>query len=199
MRRPAALAALLLALSAAAPAQDYPPPRTIRLPDPAHWFAGLSLIDQDGHRQRLYDDLMAGQIVIVNGFYAHCRASCPTVMNTIALLREKLAIEGTEASFVSITVDPENDTPEMLQLYAGGLGIKPGWHLLSGDPATVRQALHKFGLDTDPNDPDDHLNILFVANLRTGMWKKVFSLTPPDDLVRILDAVAQDGGSGGRH
>jgi protein SCO1/2 len=192
MRWRAALFVALLGLFGAAVAQEYPPPQTIRLPDPAHWFAGLSLIDQDGRKVQLYDELMARQIVIVNGFYAHCRASCPTVMNAIALLREKMAIDGIDASFISITVDPENDTPEMLQLYATGLGAKPGWHLLSGDPVAVRQALHKFGLDVDLNDPDDHLNVLYIANLRTGIWKKVFSLTPADALVRIIDAVSND-------
>ena len=54
--------------------------------------------------------------------------------------------------------------------------------MLSGHPATVRQALHKFGLDTDPNDPGDHLNVLYMANLRTGLWEKVFSLAPLTDL-----------------
>jgi len=184
-----ALAAFAL-LAGAASAEDYPPPRTMHLPDAAHWFAGLTLTDQDGHALQLYDDLMAGQVVVINSFYAQCRAACPLVMHNVALLREKAAIEGITASFVSITVDPAHDTPEMLQLYANGLAAAPGWHLLSGDPAVVAQALHRFGLDADPADPSDHLNILYIANLKTGVWKKAFSLTPPEDLARILDEVA---------
>jgi protein SCO1/2 len=180
----------LVLLAGAAVAQDYPPPRTMHLPDAAHWFAGLTLTDQDGHALKLYDDLMAGRLLVINEFYANCRAVCPPVMGNIALLQDKAAIEGIKASFVSITVDPAHDTPEMLRLYANGLAVKPGWHLMSGDPAVVQQALHRFGLDTDPNDPSDHLNILYIANLRTGVWKKVFSLTPPEDLARILDEVA---------
>jgi protein SCO1 len=182
----------LMSWAAVASAQEYPPPRTVQLPDPAHWFGGLTLIDQDGHDVRLYDDLMAGQIVVVNAFYTSCRAACPPVMGNMALLQDKAAIEGIKASFVSITVDPAHDTPDMLQLFANGLAIKPGWRLLSGDPAVVTQALHRFGLDTDPNDPSDHLNILYVANLKTGVWKKAFSLMPPQDLVRLLDEVAAD-------
>jgi len=182
----------LVLLAAGAGAQDYPPPRTMHLPDAAHWFAGLTLTDQDGHALKLYDDLMAGQLLVINDFYANCRSACPAVMGNIALLQDKAAIEGIKASFVSITVDPAHDTPEMLRLYANGLAIKPGWHLMSGDPAVVQQALHRFGLDTDTSDPSDHLNILYIANLRTGVWKKVFSLTPPEDLARILDEVAAD-------
>ena len=46
-----------------------------------------------------------------------------------------------------------------------------------GDAATVRRAPHKFGLDTDPEDLGDHLSRRspYMANLRTGLWKKVFS------------------------
>ena len=190
MRRLSIALTALALLAGAAGAEDYPPPRTIHLPDAAHWFAGLTLTDQDGHALQLYDDLMAGQVVVINNFYAQCRAACPLVMRNIALLRERAAIEGIAASFVSITVDPAHDTPEMLQLYANGLAIKPGWHLLSGDPAIVAKALHRFGLDADPADPSDHLNILYIANLKTGVWKKALSLMPPEDLARILDEVA---------
>jgi protein SCO1 len=190
VRRLALAATALILLAGAASAQETPPPRTMHLPDAAHWFAGLTLTDQDGQALKLYDDLMAGQVVVINSFYASCRAACPLVMGNVALLREKAEIEGIKASFVSITVDPVHDTPEMLQLFAKGLTVKPGWHLLSGDPAAVGKALQRFGLDADPADPSDHLNILYIANLKTGVWKKVFSLTPPEDLARILDEVA---------
>jgi protein SCO1/2 len=140
--------------------QDYSPPRTLHLPDPAHWFAGPTSTDQDGPALALYDAPMAGQVVVVNGCHARCRAACPVVMADIALLRDKAAIDGIRANFLSITVDPVHDTPEMRQLYASGLGTKPGWHLPSGDPALVDRALHRFGLDPDPADSSDHLDIL---------------------------------------
>jgi protein SCO1/2 len=183
------LAAWLL-LAGTAVAQDYPPPRTMHLPDAAHWFADLTLTDQDGHALRLYDELMAGQVVVVNSFYTGCRAACPLVMSNLALLQDKAAIDGIPARFISITVDPANETPDTLQVYAQARGLKPGWHLLSGDPAMVRAALHRFGLDSDPADPSDHLNIVYIANLKTGLWKKVFAMTPPDELARILAEVA---------
>jgi len=183
------LATLLLAVLPAA-AQDYPAPRTVHLPAPEHWFGGLGLTDQDGHAVKLYEDLMAGRIVVVNAFYATCKAACPVVMGTVKLLQDKAAIEGIDASFISITIDPRHDTPDSLQLYATSLGVRPGWHLLSGDPETVTQALHRFGLDTDPDDPSDHLNILYIANLKTGVWKKAFSLMPPEQLARLLADVA---------
>jgi hypothetical protein len=68
------------------------------------------------------------------------------------------------------------------------------WRMLSGDPATVRVALRKFGLDTNPDDPADHLNVLYMANLRTGLWEKAYSLAPLESLAQLLRRVDSDRG-----
>jgi protein SCO1/2 len=185
------VAALALVLLGAA---DYPPPLTMRQTGAAQWFGNVILTDQDGRHVRLYDDLMAGQVVVVNAFYTGCRSACPQAMGTLSHLQAKLAIDGVPARFISITVDPEHDTPDRIALYAHALDAGAGWRMLSGDPSTVRQALHRFGLDTDPEDPGDHLNLLYMGNLRTGLWEKVFSLAPLEDLEQLLRQVAADGG-----
>jgi protein SCO1 len=181
----------LLLLTAA----DYPPPQAMRQSGAAQWFGNVTLTDQDGRPVRLFEDLMAGQVVVVNAFYTGCRAACPQAMGTLANLQARLAIDGVPARFISITVDPEHDTPDRVALYARSLDAGTDWHMLTGDPATVRRALHKFGLDTDPEDPSDHLNVLYMANLRTGLWEKVFSLAPLGDLEQILQRVEADRGS----
>jgi protein SCO1 len=190
MMRPRTVALLALVLLGA----DHPPPQTMRQTGAERWFGSIILTDQDGRQVRLYDDLMAGRVVVVNAFYTGCRSACPQVMGTLSHLQAKLAIDGIPARFVSITVDPEHDTPDRLALYARALNAGADWFLLSGHPAIVRQALHRFGLDTDPNDPGNHLNVLYMANMRTGLWEKVFSLAPLDDLEQLLRRVAADNG-----
>jgi protein SCO1 len=188
-RRFGAVLALLLLTGA-----DYPPPQAMRQSGAAQWFGNVTLTNQESRPVRLYEDLMAGQVVVVNAFYTGCRAACPQAMGTLSHLQAKLAIDGVPARFISITVDPEHDTPDRVALYARSLDAGAGWSMLTGDPATVRQALHKFGLDTDPEDPSDHLNVLYMANLRTGLWEKVFSLAPLDDLEQLLQHVESDPG-----
>jgi protein SCO1 len=190
MIRRGALATLALLLGAA----DYPPPQAMRQAGAAQWFGNVTLTDQNGQRVRLYEDLMAGQVVVVNAFYSGCRAACPQAMATLANLQARLAIDGVPAHFISITVDPEHDTPDRLALYARALHADADWHILSGAPTSVRRALHKFGLDTDPDDPADHLNLIYLANLRTGLWEKVFSLAPLDELEQLLRRVEADSG-----
>jgi protein SCO1/2 len=184
------LAVLPLLLGAA----DYPPPQTMHQTGAAQWFDGLVLQGQDGQRVNLYTDLMAGKVVVINAFFASCRSACPPVMGTMAQLQARLTINGIPANFISITVDPEHDTPEMLGPYARSLGAEAGWYMLSGDPAMVRRALGRFGLNVDSKDPNDHLNVLYMANLRTGLWKKVFSLAPIEELERIMQEIENDRG-----
>ena len=188
-QRLGAVLALLLLTGA-----DYPPPQTMRQSGAAQWFGNVTLTDQNSRPVRLYEDLMAGQIVVVNAYYTGCRAACPEAMGTLSHLQAKLAIDGVPARFISITVDPEHDTPDRVALYARSLEAGPDWSMLTGDPATVRRALHKFGLETNPEDPGDHLNVLYMANLRTGLWEKVFSLAPLDDLEQLLQKVEADHG-----
>jgi protein SCO1/2 len=175
-------------------AADAPPPQAMRQPGAERWFGDLTLIDQDSQRVSLYEDLMAKHVVVVNAFYTGCRAACPQVMGTLAHLRGQVAIDGPETRFISITVDPEHDTPDRLALYARTMAAGADWRMLSGDPATVRAALHKLGLDVKPDDPADHLNVLYMANLRTGLWVKAFSLAPLDSLVQLLQRVDSDQG-----
>jgi protein SCO1/2 len=168
-----------------------------RLDGAGRYFGNLVLIDQDGRRLRFYEDLLDGRIAVINGFFGGCTASCPVVLNNLAALHERLAIEGIDASFVSVTVDPDGDTPERLPAIAQRFGVAAGWHLLSGAPDAVRQVLAKLGLAPNPADPADHLNVLYVANLRTGLWIKALSLAPVDDLMALVAKAASDSGSDG--
>jgi cytochrome oxidase Cu insertion factor (SCO1/SenC/PrrC family) len=168
-----------------------------RLDGASRYFGNIVLIDQDGRRLRFYDDLLAGRVAVINGFFGGCTASCPVVLSNLAALHERLAIEGIDASFVSITVDPDGDTPERLPAIARRFGVSAGWHLLSGPPDSVRQVLSKLGLAPDPGDPADHLSVLYVANLRTGLWVKAFSTAPVDDLMSLIVQTANDSGSDG--
>ena len=192
MRRALLAAGALLLMAAADDPQAQAQAQTLRQPGAARYFGGLVLRDQSGQNVDLFADLMDGHVVVINAFYAGCRAACPDVMGKLSHLQAQLVVDGLEANFVSITVDPEHDTPERLNLYARALGAAADWHILSGDPATVRQALHRFGLDANPDDPGDHLNILYIANLRTGLWKRVFSLAPLADLETLVQQVEDD-------
>jgi protein SCO1 len=155
------------------------------------YFGDVMLTNQDGKQLRLYTDILKGNVVIINSFYSTCNGVCRVTIPVFKQLQESLGERvGKDIRLVSITVDPDNDSPEVLRKYATGVGAKPGWDFLTGDKQTVDQVLYKFGLYTDAKE--DHSNIFIIGNESTGLWKKVLGIAPPYEILRSVESVLDD-------
>lgn len=131
--------------------------RAVRLalrPDPV--MSGLvipefELTDQDGRpftRQSLL-----GHVTIVDFVFTNCPFVCPTLTQKMLYLQESLA--GTGVRFLSVSVDPEHDTPDRLAEHARAIGADQSvWRFVTGDPAVIlrlsEEGLH-LGLGPDPS------------------------------------------------
>lgn len=156
-----------------------------------HYLANLKLVDQNGRRVDLYDDLIHERIVVINSFFASCTGSCPVMARTFLLLQNKLGDRlGKDVVLISITVDPTNDTPEKLKEYAKRVGAKRGWYFLTGTPEEVDAALRKIGQHTDAREA--HMNIVIAGNDRTGLWKKVLAIAPSEEVWKVVASVVED-------
>ncbi|HEY6350687.1 MAG TPA: SCO family protein [Candidatus Angelobacter sp.] len=157
------------------------------------YFGDTLVVDQDGHELRFYSDLLMGKIVIINSFFSTCEQSCPRMAGTLAEIQKRLGTRlGTDVTIISITVDPEQETPAKLKAYADKLAAKPGWIFLTGTKANVSAVLHKLGQYVD--DKQDHLSVFLIGNERTGLWKKAFGLSAVDDVMRVVQSVLDDKG-----
>jgi protein SCO1/2 len=172
-----------LAAQATPPAQNHSPAHT--------YFSDVALLDQNGKQQRLYSDLLQGKIVVVNSFFATCKDSCPVMERTFAKIQETLGDRiGKDVYLLSLTVDPETDTPERLKAYAQQMKARPGWFFLTGTKENVNYALGKFGLYTE--DKQNHLTMFLIGNEPTGLWKKTQGTASAGDLIRIVQTVLDD-------
>jgi protein SCO1/2 len=176
---------LLLLLAAATP--------TFAVNPAASYFKDIVLTDQNGHRVRLYEDVIKDRTIVLNSFFASCKGSCPIMTQTYISLQKQFADHlGKDLMLVSITVDPANDTPPRLAEYARKAKAKPGWILLTGTPDEVTRALKKIGQYSET--PEAHMNIMIVGNDKTGLWKKAFALAKPTEIAKIVDSVLNDPG-----
>jgi protein SCO1 len=156
-----------------------------------HYFGNAVLTNQDGKHLRLYTDVLKGNIVIIDSFYSTCNGVCRVTMPVFKQLQDDLGERvGKDVRLISITVDPESDTPQVLKRYAAGVGAKPGWDFLTGDKETVDQVLYKFGLYTEAKE--EHSNIFIVGNEPTGLWKKVLGIGSPYEIRRSVESVLGD-------
>jgi cytochrome oxidase Cu insertion factor (SCO1/SenC/PrrC family) len=155
------------------------------------YFTDVPLVDQNGVAVKLYSDILKGKVVVITPFFTSCRASCPRLIETFSKLQAYYGDRvGKDLFLVSLTVDPETDTPARLKAYAGQVHASKGWSFLTGDRKNVDTALAKLGHRMKGRD--DHSNIYIIGNESTGLWKKALGLAPPEEIVKIVDSVLND-------
>jgi protein SCO1/2 len=159
-----------------------------RLPTigPAPAFA---LTTQDGARLALPD--LRGKVVAVTFIYATCPATCPLLTAKMAGLQKRLGPEfGDRVFFVSITVDPERDTPEVLRHYARTHGAESaGWAFLTGSQGEVWEVARRYGVFYAKQERGD-VDHTFLTSLvdQRGMLRVQYLGVrwDPDEMLRDL-------------
>jgi protein SCO1/2 len=106
----------------------------------------FTLTSQDGAPISLAD--LRGKVVAVTFIFTLCTATCPVLTPMMSLVQDQLGSDfGSKVVFVSITIDPERDTPEMLKLYAQMHGADvPGWRFLTGPPPVIADLTRRYGV-----------------------------------------------------
>jgi protein SCO1 len=128
-----AAAAAFAGLLVAVPAAGHDPPKDELLLPVIGAAPGFALTGQDGEPVTLGDFL--GRALVVTFIYTACADYCPLLTAKLVGVQEALGDAfGRVVAFVSITVDPELDTPEVLEHYALSHGADlAGWHFLTGE------------------------------------------------------------------
>ena len=138
-----------------------PPPVLSQLP-------GFTLEDATGRPYGSAD--LAGTVYIASFFFTRCPSICPLLMQNVRKLQEGLdAREITGIRLVSITVDPGNDTPEVLADYARNLKADPArWTFLTGPPDKVQELVvagFKTPMDRAETPPGSAMDIAHTGKV----------------------------------
>lgn len=153
----------------------------------------LELTDQDGKPVRFYSDLVAGRLVAMNFIFTTCTTICPPMGANFAKLERILARrQGAPVALISVSIDPATDTPARLKawrdnLLGAGQASSP-WTLVTGprqEMTALLKALNAFNADKARHTP-----FLLLGNEATGQWRRVYGLTPPAELAKLLDELA---------
>lgn len=101
----------------------------------------FSLTDQNG--KTISNKDFVGKVYVVEFFFSTCPSICP-VMNQNMLLIEDEFGKNKDFGIASFTINPENDTPEVLKKHAQQLGVtSPNWHFLTGDQDYIYKIANK--------------------------------------------------------
>jgi protein SCO1/2 len=144
----------------------------------------VELIDQDGQTVKLYSGLVKGRTVAINFIFTSCTMICSPLGATFGRLQKELR-EKKDLHFITISLDPDQDTPQKLKSFASQFQRQPGWTLLTGHKPSIEKVLRALGGDVI--EKELHTPIIILGNDRTGQWVRYRSLVPVAELKTRLD------------
>lgn len=149
----------------------------------------MKVSDQRGREVRFYSDLIKGRVVVISFFFTSCTLVCPIQGRALAKLQSRLAERlGKEVFFVSVSKDPQADTPARLERWGADFGVAPGWTLVTGAEGVMKKLVWDF--TGEPLGPQLHTPFLLIGNDRTGVWVEAEGLAPAEEIVGLIDAVS---------
>jgi protein SCO1/2 len=122
-----------------------------------------------------------GKVVLVSFVYTTCTGVCPGTTQALARIQETLQeakVWATSVEFVSITLDPARDTPEILHRYARLFRADPtAWHFLTGSQDQVESVIAAWGMwvKSVPSGALDHPSRIFLLDPR-GRQREIYNL-----------------------
>ncbi len=115
--------------------QDY------RMPD-------VTLFNQDGENVKIKELVKQGKVVILDFIFGTGTTMCPVLSASFVNFQNKLGSGSDKVQLISISIDPEHDTPRVLKGYLKKFRAKPGWDFLTGGKTDIESIMHAFNAYT---------------------------------------------------
>lgn len=132
-------------------------------------------------------EAVGDKIIVMDFIYTRCLTLCPVVSQVMLQVQDGLKGRlRDQVRMISVSVDPQTDTPKRLKSHAARLGAKSGWLWLTGEKSEIDRVLDGLGAYTP--EFDEHPAMVLVGDARSGEWVRFYGLPSPD---RILDKVVQ--------
>ena len=151
--------------------QDY------RVPD-------LTLLRDDGVTVSAHELFDTEQPVIVSFIYTSCSAICPVLTATLAQARKRLGLDAEHVRIVSVSIDPDYDTPARLRAYAEQFQASGDWRFYTGNRAAI-VALQK-AFDAYRGDKNNHTGLALLRPAGQARWVRLEGFTSAVQLVAEL-------------
>jgi protein SCO1/2 len=144
----------------------------------------VKLVRDDGRSVLLSEELNDGRPVVLNFIYTSCTTVCPVTSQMTSELQTKLGAARNTVHLMSITIDPEHDTPARLHEYASKFGAGPQWQHYTGTLAASRTAQKAF--DVYRGDKMDHAPATLVRTAPGAQWVRIDGFVTADQLLAEL-------------
>jgi protein SCO1/2 len=163
---------VLLAVAAAA---------TVSRATASYETPAVMLVRADGKSVSLPQELDDGRPVLLNFIFTTCSSICPLTSRTLEEFQYKLGSEAVRIHLMSISIDPEQDTPARLTEYARKFHAGPEWQYYTGTVAASTAAQRAF--DVYRGEKMSHTAVTLMRAAPGKPWLRIEGFITPDELV----------------
>ena len=142
----------------------------------------VKLIRDDGRQVSLLREVDDGRPVVLNFIFTSCGSTCPLMSQIFSEFQRRLGAGGSGVHLMSISVDPEEDTPARLLEYAHRFGARPGWQHYTGTLEASVTTQRAFGVYR--GDKMSHVPATLMRAAPGQPWVRIDGLATPDELLQ---------------
>lgn len=142
----------------------------------------VTLVNQDGKKIRLPALIGDDQTVVIDFIYGTCTTICPVLSAGFVNLQNRLTSEGkAPPRLISITIDPENDSPAVMKEYLKRYRAKPGWEFLTGTRSDIDRVMRAFNAYIP--DKMSHYPLNLIYSPKEKSWIRLFGIMSSRELL----------------
>lgn len=135
----------------------------------------VTLLSQDRVRVKLKDAITGSEkLVLLDFIFGTCTTVCPVLSAGFYNLQRKLDSEADSVTLISVSIDPEHDSPEVMKKYLEKYRAKPGWDFLTGSRADIDRVMRAF--DAFVPDKMSHRPLTFLKSPGNDEWIRIDGL-----------------------
>lgn len=157
----------------------------------AHYtLPSLLLTDRTGMPTSITRLTDTDQPQVVNFIFTSCTTICPIMSSTFVQAQKQLGSDAKDIQWISVSIDPEYDTPQRLSAYAERFDAGENWHFLTGDVGDIIALQKAFAVYR--GDKMNHAPTTFLRMGRNQPWLRLDGLTSGSELVHEYHQLAHN-------
>jgi len=147
----------------------------------------VMLTNQYGDKVSTAALLGGEETIMLNFIFTSCTTICPVLSATFSQVQNKYGSQINDVKMISVSIDPEYDTPDRLNQYAQRFHAREGWTFLTGDLDTVMNVLNAF--DAYRGDKMNHIPLALISTPGSSSWIRLEGFAKASDLVNEYEAL----------
>jgi protein SCO1/2 len=164
-------------VASASSSTDPSPTRSLR----EYAVPPVQLVRADGKVVSLPDEMNDGRPIVMNFIFTTCTTICPLMSSTFAQFEHRLGADAGKVHLMSISIDPEHDTPARLAEYARKFHAGREWQHYTGTLDASIAAQRAF--DVYRGGKMSHTLVTLMRAAPGKPWLRIEGWATPDDLV----------------